>query len=272
VISPLGYGLDENAIAAIQKWEFAPGKKDGTAVSIRATVEVSFRFLGTAFDEAYERRRTEFNVALQTLRRVEPTAKERAVASMVKLSQQNFPGALYVVGLWEVTGEVAPAVAQKPEAGWMKIEQASKKNFGPAIYRLAKRSLDDSGSTEKTWDNMRRAALLGSHDAQFFLGDRHQRGDGLELNLDRAKHYFRLCAAGGVPQCQDRLGHLMFDAPNRPDYEYEQALAWFSLAADRGIAPAHEIVERENTNLTSAQVRTIATLKRQFEGTSDQPQ
>ena len=239
---------------------------------MRATVEVNFRFLGTAFDEAYERRRTEFNVALQALRRVEPNAKERAVASMVKLSQQNFPGALYVVGLWEVTGEVTPAVAQKPEAGWMKIEQAAKKNFGPGIYQLAKRSLDDSASSEKTWDNMRRAALLGSHDAQFFLGDRHQRGDGLELNLDRAKHYFRLCAAGGVPQCQDRLGHLMFDAPNRPDYEYEQALAWFSLAGERGIAPAHEIVERENSNLTPAQVRIIATLKRQFAGISDQPQ
>jgi len=195
VISPLGYGLDENAIAAIQKWEFAPGKKDGMAVSVRATVEVNFRFLGTAFDEAYERRRTEFNVALQALRRVEPNAKERAVASMVKLSQQNFPGALYVVGLWEVTGEVAPAVAQKPEAGWIKIDQASKKNFGPAIYQLAKRSLDDSASSEQTWDNIRRAALLGSHDAQFFLGDRHQRGDDLELNLDRAKHYFRLCAS-----------------------------------------------------------------------------
>ncbi len=42
VISPLGYGLDENAVAAIQKWEFMPARKDGAAVPVRATIEVNF--------------------------------------------------------------------------------------------------------------------------------------------------------------------------------------------------------------------------------------
>ena len=158
-------------------------------------------------------------------------------------------------------------------AGWAKIEQAAKKNVGAALYRLAKRSLDDATSSEKTWDNMRRAALLGSRDAQFFLGDHYQRGEGVELSVDRAKNYFRLCAAGGVAQCQDRIAHLMFDAPNRPDYEYEQALAWFSLAADQGIAAAHEVVERETPESNyRAESKTIAILKRQFAVTSYQPQ
>ncbi len=276
VISPLGYGLDENAVAAIQKWEFMPGQKDGAAVPVRATIEVNFRFVGTGFDEGYERRRTQFNVALQALRHVDATipsqaARDRGVQSMTKLAQQNFPGAVYLIGMWEISGEMAPAVAQDVMEGWAKIEQAAKKSYGPAIYRLARRSLDDSTSSRKAWDEMRRAAVLGSREAQFLLGDRYQKGDGVELSMDRAKNYFRLCAAGGVPQCQNRLAHLMFDAPNRPDYEYEQALAWFSLAADQGIADAREVVERETPNLTPAQSKTIATLKRQFAGTSEQP-
>lgn len=272
VISPLGYGLDENAIAAIRKWEFMPGQKNGVAVPVRATIMVNFRFVGTGFDEAGERRRTEYNIALQSLIRNKGPDRNRAVESILKLGRQNFPGALYLVGLWETTGENAPTIIQNSAAGWAKIEQAAKKNYGPAIYSLAKRSLDDSASNQKNWDNMRRAAVLGSREAQYFLGDHYQKGVGLQANADRAKNYFRLCAAGGIAECQDRLARLLFDAPDRPDYEYEQALAWFSLAADHGIARDREVVDRETAGLTAAQNKTIATLKRQFAGTFEQPQ
>lgn len=266
VISPLGYGLDENAIAAIQEWEFAPGQKDGNAVPILATIEVAYRFVGSGFDEGYERRRTQFNVALQALQKDSGPAKARAIESMLKLSKQNFPAAVYLIGLWETTGENAPAVAKDPVAGSMKFAQAAKKNYGPAIYQIALRTLAGQTVDEKRWDQMRQAATLGSLEAQFLLGDRHQRGDGVEQSVDRAKNYFRLCAARGVPQCQYRLARLMFDAPNRPDYEYEQSLAWFGLAADKGNAEARQVVEQELANLTAAQARAVATLKRQFGG------
>lgn len=45
VVRPLGMGLDEKAIEAVQKWKFAPGRKDGHPVAVIATVEVSFRLL-----------------------------------------------------------------------------------------------------------------------------------------------------------------------------------------------------------------------------------
>jgi TonB family protein len=45
VIRPLGLGLDEKAIAAVAQWRFQPGLKDGQAVAVRATVEVSFNLL-----------------------------------------------------------------------------------------------------------------------------------------------------------------------------------------------------------------------------------
>jgi protein TonB len=45
VIRPLGLGLDQKAIEAVEKWRFNPGKKDGKAVPVQATIEVNFRLL-----------------------------------------------------------------------------------------------------------------------------------------------------------------------------------------------------------------------------------
>jgi len=45
VVRPLGLGLDEKAIEAVQKWRFRPAMKDGHPVKVEATVEVNFRLL-----------------------------------------------------------------------------------------------------------------------------------------------------------------------------------------------------------------------------------
>ena len=45
VIRPLGLGLDEKAIEAVQKWRFRPSMKDGKPVPVTANVEVNFRLL-----------------------------------------------------------------------------------------------------------------------------------------------------------------------------------------------------------------------------------
>jgi TonB family protein len=49
VLSPLGYGLDENAIKAVSQWRWRPGTKDDMPVKIPATIEVTFH--GVAFDQ-----------------------------------------------------------------------------------------------------------------------------------------------------------------------------------------------------------------------------
>lgn len=43
-ITSAGLGLDEAAIAAVSKWRFKPGLKDGLAVPVSVDVEVSFAF------------------------------------------------------------------------------------------------------------------------------------------------------------------------------------------------------------------------------------
>jgi TonB family protein len=45
VVKPLGLGLDQKAIEAVEQWLFKPGKKDGKAVPVMANVEVNFRLL-----------------------------------------------------------------------------------------------------------------------------------------------------------------------------------------------------------------------------------
>ena len=45
VIRPLGLGVDEKALDAVSRWRFQPGLKDGQAVPVKATVEVSFRLM-----------------------------------------------------------------------------------------------------------------------------------------------------------------------------------------------------------------------------------
>lgn len=45
IVRSLGLGLDERAIEAVTKWRFRPGYKNGTPVTVAATIEVNFRLL-----------------------------------------------------------------------------------------------------------------------------------------------------------------------------------------------------------------------------------
>jgi TonB family protein len=46
VVRPLGLGLDEKAIEAVNTWQFSPGMKDGMPVPVNASIQVNFRLLG----------------------------------------------------------------------------------------------------------------------------------------------------------------------------------------------------------------------------------
>ena len=43
VLRSLEETLDRAAIESLEEWEFEPGKRDGVAVRVRATIEVNFR-------------------------------------------------------------------------------------------------------------------------------------------------------------------------------------------------------------------------------------
>ena len=45
VVRSLGFGLDQKAIEAVQKWRFKPALKDGQPVPVSANIEINFRLL-----------------------------------------------------------------------------------------------------------------------------------------------------------------------------------------------------------------------------------
>lgn len=266
VISPLGYGLDEEAEKAVKKWEFAPGMKGGHPVNIIATVEVNFRFTNTDFDEKIERRRTSYNMALHQLSSSTATAAsvERAVKTIQDLSGEKFPPAMHLLGRWEANGE---HVAKDPAAALDLFQKAASKNYGPALYEIGMRHIEGSElpkDQNKGIEEIRQAAMLGSPQAQFYLGDSYEKGQGVPEDPAEARHYFRLCAARGIGLCQYRLGALMLKSFAASGRDYVQAVAWLQLAQEQGVDDAKTIAVSETAKLTTEQTKWLNSIKRQL--------
>jgi TPR repeat protein len=111
---------------------------------------------------------------------------------------------------------------------------------------------------------VKNAAVLGSRQAQFFLGAAYESGDEVPQSDDRARHYFRLCAAEGETPCQVRLALLLMQNANNKDREFLQALAWLDLAAEHGDLQARMILDREQSGLSPQQISWVSKLKEQF--------
>jgi periplasmic protein TonB len=47
VIKGLGYGLDQQAIAAVRRWTFYPGMKNGVPATTPVTIQVEFHLAGS---------------------------------------------------------------------------------------------------------------------------------------------------------------------------------------------------------------------------------
>ena len=269
LLSPLGFGLDERAQATVEKWKFIPAMKDGKPVKFLVTVEVNFRLLGQPFDRDGEARRTEFNLALRTLQRLRYKPSPALVKTMVELARKKLPAAMFVLGSWCNSGEGVP---KDPERGFELIQKAADKNYGPALYEIGHRHLEGIGypaDQEKGLKMIRAAAVLGSVDAQYFLGTNYESGKLLEHNDDRARQFYRLCGAKGHPACQYKLGRLLFNAPDRPERQYIQALAWFQLAAAQDVPEAQKVLEAETPKLSPDQVSWMKKLKNQLVPTAE---
>ena len=268
VVSPLGFGLDEQAQAAVSTWEFAPALKDGKPVKLLAMVEVNFRMGQGGFDAKTETRRTQFNVALQRLKTAAAgdASVERSVQSILELSRQKFPAAMYAEGMWKITGEHLP---EDPSGGLELIQKAAEKKYAPALYQVALRQIEGRDlprDAEKGWEQMLKAANLGSSEARYFVGHRYEKGTGVAADVKSARKYFRLCAVQGVAECQYRLGKLLLEERDRPEREYIQAVAFLQLAGEQGLKPAQDLAAQETEKLTPAQGQWMLTLKTQLRG------
>lgn len=257
IVSPLGFGLDEQALAAVEKWRFQPAVKDGKPVAMRAIIEANFRVPGEWFDEKAERRRTDYNVAIKYLQ--DPNVKDKAseVKTMQELARKQLPAAMCVVSTWMREGRFLPKDLQAAE----RLErEAVAKNDAMCMCELGKRLLE-SGAIEKGLPLLRDAATLGNRAAQFYLGGRYESGQDVEQDQERAQRYFRLCGAAGEAACQFRVGRLLLSDSSRSDRDLIEGVAWLELAAEKDLAPARELLDKEQPGLTPEQRKQIQDLK-----------
>ncbi len=266
VLSPLGFGLDEQALRAVSNWRFKPATKDGNPVKFQAQVEVNFRLLGKNFDSKAEEQRTRFNaIVTRTARQKDKKPSDQDLKAMQNLAKQKLAAAEYVLGAWEVTGDIVP---KDVSGGLASIQRAADKKYGPALFFIGKSEMEGDLLLKDPAQGLsliREAAELGSKQAQFTLGAMYEKGDGVAVDPDRARKYFRLCAAYGTPECEFRLGKLLLDSPEHKKRDWLQAVAWLELAEDHNLAAARRIVEPEVAKLTPQEAKSLARLESQLE-------
>lgn len=261
VLSSLGFGLDERAVAAIEQWAFTPGVKDGKPVRVRATAEVNFRIPGRAFNEKVEHQRTIYNESLADFAAASPSRKSDGIKAILKLANEKFPPAMHMVGLWKISGQNTD---KDPTGGLAFLQEAAKKDYPAALYEIADRQIrgvDLPRNSKKGLDLMKRAAQLESDQAQFALGSFYEVGQGVPSDSDLAAKYFRMCAAGGTALCQFRLGNLLVRGAARSERDTIEAVAWYQLAAEQNIQGAKEAAGRESQKLTPTQLAAVISLK-----------
>ena len=261
IISPLGFGLDEESIRTVRQWRFVAGSKDGKPVKVFAQVQVNFVFPGTWSDTKGEERRTAFNLAVNNLGRGTDKGKSAALTSLDKLVKEKYPRAMALVGHFYLTGTNKQKDFNK---GIELLETAANKGDDYALTELGGIYLKGEGvAQDKTrgLNMLKEASVLGSTQAQYLLGHRFELGDDVEKDLPRAMRHFRLCGAKGVAACQYRLGRLMIEDPL--ERNRIQGIAWMELASVE-IAEADKEMRRLKKGLTEEQVKWVAQLKPQL--------
>ena len=234
VISAAGYGLDEKGVEAIRQWQFTPAIQGGKTVSVRFTVEISFRN-NLSFDGSRDERRIAYDRAVHDLG--VSAKKQAAVGAIQKMAADKYGPAMSLQGQWLLEGTLLGMCLMKGHAVPADVAEGRK--------RLGE------------------ASAYGSRDAQFFLGSQYQQGDGVAANAELARYYFRLCASRGMGPCQFQLGLLL---KPRGDVKGDpvQALGWLELAASGDVANADEAARELRTSLSAEELGMVAKLKRQL--------
>jgi TonB family protein len=192
IVSPLGHGLDEQAVAAVEQWRFKPATKDGIPVAVEAQVEVNFRFQGSQFNTKVEGARSTYNLGVDHLNRKE---YQQAIKSFEAAAAAEFGPSLVALGKVYLEG------------------------------------LGVSADSKRAADYARRAADLKVPAGQFLLGTLYEEGLGVDRDYAEAIRLYELAAKQNFPAAEYSLGrHAEKGTVAAPDLK--QALKWFRRAAN----------------------------------------
>jgi TPR repeat protein len=88
-----------------------------------------------------------------------------------------------------------------------------------------------------TLEQVQAFAAIGDPNAQNELAFAYQHGNGVEADLEKAVHYYRLAAEQGFARAQFNLG-LMLERGTGVDADLDQARQWYERAAEQDNANA----------------------------------
>lgn len=266
VLRPLGFGLDERALAAVAKWRFKPGQHAGAPVPVRATIEVNFRLMGG--NPVREHRRQQLNAAIALLneKTTDAAVRRQAARRILTLAADRYPAAMFAVAAWKLGAAGAPDEIGPDEPGGVALlDRAANAGFGPALYGVALRRTEGQGMAadpKRGMEQMHLAARRGSVQAQRYLAPRYEEGtDGFAVDKSKAEFLYRQCAYSGFAECQYGLGRLLLLLADTPDRDIVSAVAWLELAAAGGVAPARAPAAKARAALTAEERVAVDKLK-----------
>ncbi len=255
VISAAGYGLDEKGVEAIRQWRFTPAMQGGKTVSVRFTVEISFRN-DLSFNGSRDERRIAYAIAVHDLG--VHAKKQAAIRTIQKMAGNKYGPAMSLQAQWLLEGTELPH-DEKAGVGWLR---RAANVYDPQGLFLLGMYLMPADAVEGR-KRLGEASVYGSREAQFFLGSKYEQGDGVAANAELARYYFRLCASRGMGSCQFHLGRLL---KSRGDVKGDpvQALGWLELAASGDVPDADDAARGLRTSLSAEELGQVEKLKRQL--------
>lgn len=263
LLKPLGFGLDEMALRALQQWRFEPARKDGQAVRFAATVQINFRLIGKKLDKRVEEQRAEFAQAFRGLAGDPGPPREQSIKSLRNLAQAKYPPAMYVLGVLLQKGDGMDRDVPRGEA---LIQQSANRKYGPALFATGLSRLKSATQPAETAEALRlitEASVRGNYNAQFYIGDASEKGTHGPPDLERAIGAFRFCAASGHADCQLRLAKLLLG--QSPQSDHALGVAWLQVAADQGQPDAIALLRQESPRLTADEFARVRRLKPQLQ-------
>jgi TonB family protein len=187
VVKAVGYGLDEQAIEAVQQWRFHPASKGGCAVPVYAQIEVTFRLDSGAL----------------SLNQAGMEGRKGRAPAQRQLGIAYFQGTDVVQDYRE---------AEK----WFRL--AAEQGDAIAADYLALMSTTGQGVAKSHWEAVkwyRIAADQGDIVAQARLGEAYTKGLGVPQDYVQAHMWLNLAAAQGnesAAKARDQLAQSMTPA------------------------------------------------------------
>ncbi len=182
IVKPVGMGLDEAALAALQQWRFKPGKKDGEPVRVYVQVEITFRLLS----------------GVNARREPNDSAWMAAASTSDKPFDQASVGKVFYWGIG-VARDFDQALVFFQRAAAQ--DDARSEAYLGLMYSQGQGVVKDD-AVAASW--FRKAAEQNDEIGQLYLGKAYVEGAGVPVDFVQAHLWFSLAIQGRGQEAQAR--------------------------------------------------------------------